>query len=46
MAYRLRQNIAPAQVSLAVVVQAMAPANAAGVHVHRQPRHGRAREAC
>jgi phosphoenolpyruvate synthase/pyruvate phosphate dikinase len=31
MAYRLRQKIAPAQVSLAVVVQEMAPANAAGV---------------
>ena len=31
MAYRLRQGIAPAQVSLAVVVQAMAPATAAGV---------------
>ena len=29
--YRLRQGIAPAQVSLAVVVQAMAPATAAGV---------------
>ncbi len=31
MAYRLRQGIAPQEVSLAVVVQAMAPARAAGV---------------
>ena len=31
MAYRLRQGIAPQDVSLAVVVQEMAPADAAGV---------------
>ena len=31
MAYRMRQGIAPAEVSLAVVVQQMAPATAAGV---------------
>ena len=31
MAYRLRQGIAPQDVSLAVVVQDMAPACAAGV---------------
>ena len=37
MAYRLRQGIAPQDVSLAVIVQQMAPANAAGRALYRQP---------
>ena len=37
MAYRARQGIDPATVSLAVVVQRMVDADAAGRDVHRQP---------
>ena len=44
MAYRARQGIAPAQVSLAVVVQAMAPATAAGVLFTVNPLTGAADE--
>jgi phosphoenolpyruvate synthase/pyruvate phosphate dikinase len=46
MAYRLRQKIAPAQVSLAVVVQEMAPATAAGVMFTVNPCYGRTRRTC
>ena len=45
MAYRLRQNIAPDQVSLAVVVQAMIPAAAAGVMFTVNPVTGARDEA-
>ncbi|MBP8293853.1 MAG: PEP/pyruvate-binding domain-containing protein, partial [Caldilineaceae bacterium] len=44
MAYRARQGIAPAQVSLAVVVQVMAPATAAGVIFTVNPVTGAAGE--
>jgi pyruvate,water dikinase len=44
MAYRLRQNIAPADVALAVVVQEMAPATAAGVLFTVNPVTGAANE--
>ncbi|MEI2652491.1 MAG: PEP/pyruvate-binding domain-containing protein [Microthrixaceae bacterium] len=44
MAYRMRQGIAPAQVSLAVVVQVMAPATAAGVLFTVNPVTGAADE--
>jgi pyruvate,water dikinase len=40
MAYRLRQGIAPDEVSLAVVVQQMAPATAAGVLFTVNPVNG------
>lgn len=42
MAYRARQGIAPDQVALAVVVQRMAPAQAAGVLFTVHPVSGRA----
>jgi rifampicin phosphotransferase len=41
MAYRARQGIDPDQVSLAVVVQAMVPADAAGVMFTANPANGR-----
>jgi len=44
MAYRARQGIPPAQVSLAVVVQTMAPATAAGVLFTVNPLTGAADE--
>jgi hypothetical protein len=44
MAYRARQGILPAQVSLAVVVQVMAPATAAGVLFTVNPVTGAADE--
>jgi hypothetical protein len=44
MAYRFRQTIQPADVSLAVVVQTMAPASAAGVLFTINPLTGNPRE--
>ncbi|WP_028923523.1 PEP/pyruvate-binding domain-containing protein [Pseudonocardia acaciae] len=41
MAYRARQRIDPGQVSLAVVVQTMVPADAAGVMFTANPANGR-----
>ncbi|MBO0849348.1 MAG: hypothetical protein J2P20_07800, partial [Pseudonocardia sp.] len=41
MAYRARQGIDPGQVSLAVVVQIMVPADAAGVMFTANPANGR-----
>ena len=41
MAYRARQGIDPATVSLAVVVQQMVEAEAAGVMFTANPRNGR-----
>ena len=43
MAYRARQGIDPAEVALAVVVQRMVEADAAGVMFTANPTNGRAR---
>jgi rifampicin phosphotransferase len=45
IAYRARQDIGPATVSLAVVVQQMVPADAAGVLFTANPANGRRHEA-
>ena len=46
MAYRARQGIDPAEVALAVVVQGMVDADAAGVMFTANPTTGAATRSC